>query len=460
MKPLKNRWGSVKPYTRHASDCKHLLDPNYSNCHCPKWLYVNKRGENPRRYSLETPSWPEALAEATRVLEGFNPEIAAARKEAAERQQNSQTVLEAINLWLNRTRAAFGEDAQIVDQYRSTFGWVDKDGNPRGTLLKFVADHNAEHPDAQIITIDQMTPLICQQLLDNRFNAFNPYSRRQRWGTVRSFFKFLFERGVIPTNPVFTIKAPKDTSGYANVPYTPQQYSSLLEQADWYVDERVKNGEREVYCRRMHAFLELLRHTGMDLIDAAHFRPTQAIKYEWLEDESVPVLRYMRIKTKVEAVVPLTENQAKKFLNIPTVEQSAPEMPFRYKGSLVRSDVHNWGRRIANLLKLANITEVQLIGRDGRPAVDSYGEPITKPPNVKMLRHTAAVGWLSAGIREETVAKMLGHKSTEMIRKHYAPWCKQRETAHIREVLSAQNSTRSRKSVKNRRHKPELPPAV
>jgi integrase len=52
-----------------------------------------------------------------------------------------------------------------------------------------------------------------------------------------------------------------------------------------------------------------------------------------------------------------------------------------------------------------------------------------------MLRHTFAVGELLKGTREEVVAKMLGHASTEMVRKHYAPWCAARDEQHIREVV-------------------------
>jgi integrase len=52
-----------------------------------------------------------------------------------------------------------------------------------------------------------------------------------------------------------------------------------------------------------------------------------------------------------------------------------------------------------------------------------------------MLRHTFAVGELLKGTREEVVAKMLGHSSTEMVRKHYAPWCAARDDQHIREVV-------------------------
>ena len=52
---FKRRFGTVRPYTRHltGSNC----NPQDNSCQCPKWLYVNQKGQQPRRYSLETPSW-------------------------------------------------------------------------------------------------------------------------------------------------------------------------------------------------------------------------------------------------------------------------------------------------------------------------------------------------------------------------------------------------------------------
>ena len=112
-------------------------------------------------------------------------------------------------------------------------------------------------------------------------------------------------------------------------------------------------------------------------------------------------------------------------------------MPFRYSGNRITSDSHNWSRRIANLIKLADITSIPLMRRDGRPALDRFGNQIATTPDTKMLRHTFAVGELVKGVPEEVVAKMLGHSSTEMVRKHYAPWCKRRDEAHIRAVVAS-----------------------
>jgi integrase len=311
-----------------------------------------------------------------------------------------------------------------------------KDGEIHGSLLGFVEEYNESHPDEAIHTIADMTPLICQQWRDSDwFGDLSPTTARQRWSVVRSFFNFLFELGVLSKNPVATIKAPSASDNFANVPFTDDQYLSIRDNSEWYVDERVVDGERGVYRTRMYAFLELLRNTGMDLGDAVTFQPGVQLRDEEIGGELVPVLRYRRAKTGVQAIIPLDLKLAHMFRSIPLAPNAVADMPFRYKENLLSSDVHNWSRRVGTLIKLAGIDEVQLVTKEGKPAVDNRGNPITKAPSPKMLRHTAAVGWLTVGLREEAVARMMGHVSTDMIRKHYAPWCKERDTAHIREVL-------------------------
>ena len=51
-------------------------------------------------------------------------------------------------------------------------------------------------------------------------------------------------------------------------------------------------------------------------------------------------------------------------------------------------------------------------------------------------RARSSVRALKAGQRPEEVAKMLGHVDTTMIYKHYAPWVKDLDDAHIKRVVS------------------------
>ncbi len=257
---------------------------------------------------------------------------------------------------------------------------------------------------------------------------------RQRWGVVRSFFNYLHQQGVITVNPVISIKAVPPEKTYHNVPFTEQQYNDILNNADWLVDQRVMNAEREVYCQRLHIFIELLRWTGMDIGDAVQFRPAMV--------DVDGVLRYMRTKTGIQAVIPLQLQMIGPLKEIPLAPDSITDMPFRYAGNDLASDVHNWSRRIRRAMNLAGITKVQLVEKSGLRAVDRDGNPVMKSANVKMFRHTFAVGCLTAGIPKENVARMLGHVSTEMIDAQYAPWVEGLDAAHIRKVREVMAQTK------------------
>ena len=181
------------------------------------------------------------------VLRGFNPEIAAIRNTSNQQREKSYTVLDAINMWLDRTRNKVGTESSTVNQYRSTFGWVDKDGRPRGALLTYLDRYNRERPaPKRIHFIHEITPLWLQQFYDGEcFADLSISTKRQRWGTVRSFFAWLHKVGVIPSDPSAAIDRVKDDGYWGNIPFTDEQYQAILSNADWYVDERVKDGERQ-----------------------------------------------------------------------------------------------------------------------------------------------------------------------------------------------------------------------
>jgi integrase len=221
------------------------------------------------------------------------------------------------------------------------------------------------------------------------------------------------------------------------VPFTDRQYDILSYAA---VADPGPTSDCKVYRERLHIFIELLRWTGMDIGDAIQFRPSMI--------DADGVLRYIRTKTGIQGVIPLEPYVIELLKEIPLALDSIPDMPFRYRGNDLSGDVHNWSRRIGRILAGAGVTEVQLIEKSGVPAYDRNVNPVTKSSNVKMFRHTFAVGWLTAGADKETVARMLGHNSTEMLEAHYAPWVRDRDDAHIRRVRALMGQVRLAKGLK------------
>jgi integrase len=89
-----------------------------------------------------------------------------------------------------------------------------------------------------------------------------------------------------------------------------------------------------------------------------------------------------------------------------------------------------WAARVDRAIKKSGVKWVEL------PTRDKNGKPERKAANVKQFRHTFAVRQLKAGQRPEDVARMTGHVNVEMLRKHYAPWVKDLNLAHIKRVVS------------------------
>jgi hypothetical protein len=100
------------------------------------------------------------------------------------------------------------------------------------------------------------------------------------------------------------------------------------------------------------------------------------------------------------------------------------------------------------VLKDAGVVEVQLVEKSGVPAFDRNANPIMKSTNIKMFRHTFAVGCLTAGIPKENVARMLGHQTTAMLDAHYAPWVQGMDDAHIRKVRELMDGVKLKKGLR------------
>jgi integrase len=296
-------------------------------------------------------------------------------------------------------------------------------------MLRYIEAYNRQHRDAQITTIQDITPVILQQWHNSWKQSTT--TKHQRWGVVRTFFNYLHQIGVLPSNPAMAIKAIPNKGEFRNVPFTDAQYQAILQHAGVSVDASVKESERAVCCQRMTAYLECIRWTGMDLIDAIKLQPARQI------DER-GVLTYTRTKTGITAKIPLEPRIVDLLRKVPAVPDSAPGMPFRYEHNLINSDVRQWSMRIKKLFALAGIKKVTLTMKDGTR--------IEKAPNAKSFRHTFAVDCLSRlRLRVELVARMLGHADATMIQKHYAPWTEERDDMLIEEVFEARQSYGQRK---------------
>jgi integrase len=231
---------------------------------------------------------------------------------------------------------------------------------------------------------------------------------------VRSMFRYWHEHKVIPDNVAATVKPVKANGDHVQGPYSDEQVEAVL---------------REVEADpRLLAFASLLLHTGCDVMDAVLFEPARIRDYV-VEGRQVSVYRYKRVKTDVEAVVPLPADVTKALRSVPRLAENPPAMPFRDPRMKLVSDRNAWSLQLRQALEAANVKWVEL------PTLDEAGRHKRKQANCKQFRHTFAVRQLRAGQRPEEVAKMLGYVNTDMVRKHYAPWVEEMDQAHISRVV-------------------------
>jgi len=399
---LKLAHGSVKPYTRHLQSCPHRKAKDHNACSCPKWLYLREQGGQKKRISLNTPSWAEAQRIAADRLRAMDPEIAAARAVTEQHDAKLLTVKAACDLWLERVARDLGKGGSY-EQYSV----VTKE------MQNWAKDMGLQH-------IQEITSLLLGSWYGSRhWTKRSASTRRQRWVMVRSMFRYWHEHKVIPDNVAATVKPVKANSDHVQGPYTDEQVEAVLRQVD---DDA-----------RLRTFVLLLLHTGCDVMDAVLFEPTR-IRGHVVEGREVSVYRYKRVKTKVEAVVPLPADIAEALRSVPSLAENPSAMPFRDPRLKLVSDRNDWSMSVRQALKTANVKWVEL------PTLDDRGRPKRKQANCKQFRHTFAVRQLRAGQRPEEVAKMLGHVNTDMVRKHYAPWVEEMDQAHISRVVRGWNT--------------------
>jgi integrase len=249
-------------------------------------------------------------------------------------------------------------------------------------------------------------------------------TRSQHWGVLRSFFSYLTVCRAIAENPILPIKAAKVSRDLVQGPYTDEQVDAIVASVANETAKHTWASEGD----RVQLFLSLLLNTGCDVVDAVLHQPDR-IKNARVGDTTVAVYRYKRRKTGVDGVIPLDAEVAHSLRSIPLVDGYSAGMPFRDKNPNLRMTCELWERRIKYCIQAAGVTEVVL------PGLDDAGRPRTCPANVKQCRHTFAVRQLVAGQRPEDVARMLGHVSAEMVRRHYAPWVEALDEAYLLEVL-------------------------
>jgi integrase len=241
-------------------------------------------------------------------------------------------------------------------------------------------------------------------------------------------FAYLTDIKVLANDPILPLKPVRiKRADHAQGPYTAEEVEAISAHIEHGVKPREEK-ERS-YEDPSQGDATLLLEGGCDLIDAVQFGPGQIGQMK-AGGTNVWVYQYYRKKTGELPVVPMRSAIVSVLQNIPMLDTNSRGMPFRSQrqSPKAKTDVADWSRRIAMILRAAGIRYVTL------PVRGSKGTR-QRPAKAKQLRQTFAVNRLEAGVRPEQAARMLGHVDTQMVYRHYAPFIDRLKEAHVRLVM-------------------------
>ena len=408
---------TVKVIVRHSEACKDKeKGQDWPKCQCPKALliYEGDKKRN-RRVSAKTRSWARAEQKAQEYRDSWDPRLQKLKQLESEKESQQVTIEKAVALYTADMVARLGDNG-TVGMARSLFGHVDPKSSEvtkNGHLFDWLA------------TIPPATrPLHIADIASTHLTQwraswkFADYTAAQRWGMVRSFFNFCEMQGWIQDSPARKLRQMDYEKGGRTAIFTDKQYDAILQGVTSYEPENVPAITRETWQQRITTFAELLRWSGMSLIDAVQYRP------ELVDAEGV--LRYRRQKTGVLATVQLPEHLITLLRSVPLEKDSvSTDQPFRMKDFTPHSDTVTWRKRLMKLFTLAGVESVR----------NELGKE--RAPHPHMLRDTFAVWHLRHGVPLHSVAKMLGHSNPTITAKAYLPWVKELEQSTIEEARKA-----------------------
>ena len=214
-----------------------------------------------------------------------------------------------------------------------------------------------------------------------------PISAYKKLERLRAFFKFCQQAGWVKTNPVLQIKPPKVTPS-PTLPFTRDEVVKILAACEMFPVQGIYGpGNR----KRLKALVLLLRHSGIrirDVVTLKRDRLTGTKLFLYTQKTGTPVF------------VPLPASVVDELSS----QNSNKDFFFWSGNSNPKSAVGNWQRSLRKLFEIAGI--------DG---------------HAHRFRDTFAVELLLAGVPLDQVSVLLGHSSTKITEKHYAPWVRARQ---------------------------------
>ena len=227
-----------------------------------------------------------------------------------------------------------------------------------------------------------------------------PMTALKKFERLRSFFRFCEDAGWILKSPATPLKPPKvDTP--PTLPFTDEEVARIIETGRNF---KIRGSYGRANATRVLAFIYVLRYAGLRISDAA------GLAKDRLSPDGKLFL-HMQRKTRVPVFVPLPP-----FVVSVLREQAAqsvhPQYFFWTGVGTIESACASWKRTLYRIFELADV----------------------QGGHAHRFRDTFAVDLLLHDVSLENVAELLGHTSTKVTEKSYAPWVAARQ-ARLEEAV-------------------------
>lgn len=362
----------VTVFVRHSAGCKYAGDEQTRRCRCPKHLRWTLDGKQHRK-AAKTRSWEEAELAKHALIDQLSG------TPVTSTPVTPKTIDEAVQLFIADKKVQ-GLTPDLIKKYRLWLGRLQRHCEAAG-----------------IYTVRGVTRETITAFCENWPELYpSTYTRAKLRERYKSFFRFCYESqwiDRIPIWPKIKIEEPP------TLPLTADEYKRLLDAV--YVAVRDRN--YDYWTVRVRALFQLMRHSGLAIMDALTLR-----RDELIHDAKKGVYRVItsRQKTGTDVTVPLPPDVAAELLAVPN---DSPDYFFWSGKGLKKSVTGNWGKRF-----IVPAFEAAKIESDGH--MRSH-----------RLRDTFAVDLLEKGIPLEEVSRLLGHTSIKTTERHYAKWVKGRQ---------------------------------
>lgn len=364
---------SIAVFVRHSAECPHRGDELYKRCRCNKHLRWSYGGHQYRR-SAKTRSWQIAEERRREVEAQFTAANTTAANGDVILESVAQPTLErAVDLFLSDKKSQ-GLDADFLKRYERELG----------RLVEFMDKRSVLFP--QQMKLEYLTEFRAE------WNELYPSSttRSKVQERLRSFLRYCFNARMIDRIPKLS---PIRIDEAPTMPLSDEEYARLIGQVSKTFSDRK--------AQRVHALVQLMRHSGLAIQDAVTLEQAELKKDG---ADGTYRIETSRQKTGTHVSVPLQPDIAKELLQVMKLNGN-PKYAFWSGNGKIKTALSNWGNELRLLFREAGFPE---------------GHP-------HQLRDTFAVSLLEKGVPLEEVSKLLGHDSIKTTEKHYAKWVKARQ---------------------------------